>query len=122
VDFAQHYKNVTGRYLPVFGELGELFAQIKFGIKRHKPGTQGSDDRLGNNFVEIKTITPEKKTEKVTVKRMGNFNKLAVVKISADFDFQARMINRKIMGKGDGKRARVTWSAMKQSHPEHNNA
>ena len=40
---AARYKHVTGRYLPIFGELGELFAEITFGIKRHKPRTQGSE-------------------------------------------------------------------------------
>ena len=64
VDDAFNYKQITGRYLPIFGELGELFAEITFGIKRHKPRTQGSDGRLGNDFIEIKTITPEKSKEK----------------------------------------------------------
>lgn len=113
VDTASNYKYVTGRYLPVFGELGELFAEITFGIKRHKPGTPGSDGRLGNDFIEIKTITPEKRSKKVVVKRKGNFNKLLVVKISEDFEFEARMIDRKHMSKGAGKLATVSWSSMK---------
>lgn len=117
VDVARNYKEISGRYLPVFGELGELFAEISFGIKRHKPRTPGSDGRLGNDFIEIKTITPEKKKQKVVVKRQGNFNKLLVVKISADFEFEARMIDRKNIGKGVGKQARVAWSSMKPEHP-----
>jgi len=110
---AANYKFITGRYLPIFGELGELFAEITFGIKRHKPRTQGSDGRLGNDFVEIKTSTPEKRSEKIAVKRQGNFNKLLAVKISEDFEFEARMIDRKDMGKGKGKVAKVSWSSMK---------
>lgn len=110
---AAKYKYITGRYLPIFGELGELFAEITFGIKRHKPRTQGSDGRLGNDFIEIKTITPEKKSEKVSVKRQGNFNKLLAVKISEEFEFEARIIDRKEMGKGKGKVATVAWSSMK---------
>jgi hypothetical protein len=110
---AARYKNITGHYLQIFGELGELFAEISFGIKRHKPRTQGSDGRLGNDFIEIKTITPEKKSEKVTVKRQGNFNKLLVVKITEDFEFEARMLNRKEMSKGSSKIATVSWSSMK---------
>ena len=111
------YKEITGRYLPVFGELGELFAEITFGILRHKPRTQGSDGRLGNDFVEIKTITPEKKAEKVKVKRKSNFNKLLVVKITEEFEFETRMLDRKKMGKGAGKLAVVAWSSMKPKHP-----
>lgn len=110
---AANYKHITGRYLPVFGELGELFAEITFGIQRHKPRTQGSDGRLGNDFIEIKTITPEKKTAKVSVKRQGNFNKLLVVKINENFEFEARILDRKDMGKGTGKLATVSWSSMK---------
>ena len=113
VAVAADYKNITGRYLPVLGELGEIFAEITFGIKRHKPFAQGSDGRLGNDFVEIKTITPEKSSKKVVVKRKGNFNKLLVVKISEDFEFEARMLDRKNMAKGVGKLATVSWSSMK---------
>jgi hypothetical protein len=113
VDDAFNYKQITGRYLPIFGELGELgelFAEITFGIKRHKPRTQGSDGRLGNDFIEIKTITPEKSKEKVSVKRQGDFNKLLVVKIDENFEFEARMLDRKDMSKGEGKVATVSWS------------
>ena len=113
VDIAADYKHIRGRYLPVFGELGELFAEITFGIERHKPGTQGSDGRLGNDFIEVKTITPEKKSAKVMVKRKGNFNKLLVVKISEEFEFEARILDRKNMSKGSGKLATVSWSSMK---------
>jgi len=112
VDTARDYKETTGRYLPVFGELGELFGELHFGITRHKPGTPGSDGRLGNDFIEIKTITPEKKAQEVAVKRKGNFNKLLVVKISDEFEFEARMLERKKMGKGPGKLVRVAWSSM----------
>lgn len=116
VDTATNYRDVTGRFLPVFGELGELFAEITFGIKRHKPRTQGSDGRLGNDFIEVRTITPEKKSEKVVVKRKGNFNKLLVVKISEEFEFEARLLDRKNMSKGSGKLATVSWSSMKSKH------
>ncbi len=113
VEVAIAYKEVTGRYLPVFGELGEIFAEITFGIKRHKPKAEGSDGRLGNDFVEIKTISPEKRVEKVAVKRKGHFNKLVVVKINEDFEFEARMLDRKDMAKSTGKLATVSWSSIK---------
>jgi hypothetical protein len=117
VEVASEYKRISGRYLPVFGELGELFAEITLGIKRHKPRSQGSDGRLGNDFVEIKTISPEKRAKKVLVKRKGNFSKLLVVKISGAFQFEARMIDRKAIRKGTGKFAVVTWASMKPLPP-----
>ena len=113
---AAYYKHHTGRYLPIFGELGEIFAEITFGIKRHKPRTQGSDGKHGNDFVEIKTITPEKKKEQVSVKRQGNFNKLLAIKISENFEFEARIIDRKNISKGEGKEAKVLWSSMKATN------
>lgn len=112
VEAAADYKELTGRYLQVWGELGELYAELKFGIKRHKAHTPGSDGRMGNDFVEIKTISPEKTGEQVHVKRAGNFNKLCVVHISDKWQFTARMIDRKKLGKGGGKFARVQWSAL----------
>jgi len=117
VNAVESYKHVTGRYLSIFGELGELFSEITFGIDRHKPCSQGSDGRLDNDFVEVKTITPEKSTDKVQVKRSGHFNKLVVVKISENseyghLEFQARMLDRKLMSKGSGKVATVSWSSI----------
>lgn len=65
---AAEYYELTGRYLQIWGELGELYAEIKYGIKRHGPGMAGSDGRMGNDWVEIKTISPEKGKGKVLVK------------------------------------------------------
>ncbi len=109
VSLAEAYKRETDRYLQIWGELGELYAEIKFGVVRHRPGTPGSDGRIGNDWVEVKTISPEKLTEVIQVKRAGNFNKLLVVRISEDFEFEARMIDRKLLRKGKGKHAKLQW-------------
>ena len=109
VESAMSYYPLTGRYLQIWGELGELYAEIEYGIKRHKPHTSGSDGKLGNDYIEIKTISPEKAGELVQVKRAGNFNKLLVIKISEDFEFEGRFIERKKLSKGNGKHARVSW-------------
>ena len=111
VENAEIYHNITGRYLPIFGELGEIFVEITFGMKRHKPRTQGSDGKIGNDLVEVKTITPEKKEKKIEIKRQGNFNKLIIVKINHLFEFDAQIIDRKDISKGNGgKVATVSWS------------
>jgi hypothetical protein len=109
VDSAKSYHTLTGRYLQIWGELGEFYAEIKYGIKRHKPHTRGSDGKLGNDFIEIKTISPEKSRYEVQVKRAGNFNKLLIVKITEDFKFDGEFIGRKKLPKGDGTHARVSW-------------
>ena len=110
VETASNYFEVTGRHLPIFGELGELYGEAKYGIKRHKPNAPGSDGRMGNDFVEIKTISPVKSNDIVMVKRAGNFNKLLIVKISADFRFKAKMLDRKSLPKGTGKHVMALWS------------
>ena len=109
VHTAAAYRQYTGRFLDIFGELGELYAEIELGLKRHKPNTSGSDGRLGTDFVEVKTISPLKQDDKVRVKRQGNFNKLYVVKISENFFFEGRMIDRRELKKGDGKFASVRF-------------
>ena len=117
VEAAVKYKRLTPRHLPILGELGELFAEIMFGIKRHNSMTQGSDGLLGKDFVEVKTITPDKKNDGVRIKRAGNFGKLIVVKISEDFQFAARMVDRRLLGKGKGKWATLSWDAMIAGEP-----
>lgn len=110
VETARNYFEVTGRHLPIYGELGELYGEAKYGIKRHKPYTRGSDGKLGNDFVEIKTISPFKSGNDVLVKRAGNFSKLLIVKISKDFEFKAKMLDRKSFRKGSGKHIKASWS------------
>lgn len=109
VAVAVSYKELTGRYLQIWGELGEFYAEIKCGLQRHKPHAAGSDGKIGNAFVEVKTISPEKGSGPVQVKRAGNFGQLIVVKISADFGFEARLVDRKNLRKGTGKHARLRW-------------
>ncbi len=112
------YHELTGRHLPIFGELGELFVEVVFGLKRHGPMTRGSDGKLGNDFVEVKTITPDKHNDTVQVKRAGNFSKLVVVKITNDFQFGARMVSRRILKKGEGKFAKLSWDKMTAGEPD----
>jgi len=59
----------------------------------------------------VKTISPEKTNKTVQVKRAGNFNKLLVVKIDENFEFDARLIDRKKLKKGQGKYAKVSWDS-----------
>lgn len=114
VDSAEAFYKLTNRYLQIWGELGELYAEIEYGIKRHRPHTKGSDGKLGNDFIEIKTISPEKSKEEVRVKRAGNFNKLLIVKISRDFTFEAKLVARKNLPKGDSKHVKATWGRKQQ--------
>jgi hypothetical protein len=117
VEAAVKYKRLTGRHLPILGELGELFVEIMFGINRHKPMTRGSDGLLGKDFVEVKTITPDKKKAIVRLKRTGNFGKLVVVRISDDFQFGARMVDRRLLKKGKGRWAMLAWDEMIAGEP-----
>lgn len=112
---ALRYNALTGRHLEIWGELGELYAEVKYGLKRHRVHAAGSDGRIGNDFVEVKTISPGKGKDVVLVKRAGHFSKLLLVKISADLAFEARMIDRKQIRKGPGTHARVRWDACQQA-------
>jgi len=63
-------------------------------------------------------ITPDNGKDGVRLKRAGNFGKLVVVKISDDFQFAARMVDRRLLGKGRGKWATLSWDAMIAGEPE----
>lgn len=114
VDAAARYNALTNRYLEIWGELGELFVELKYGLKRHRVHAPGSDGRIGNDFVEVKTLSPEKSGNFVWVKRSGNFSKVFLVKISKNFEFVARTIDRKRIPKGPGPNAKVTWDSCQE--------
>lgn len=98
----RHFEN-TGRYLQVWGELGEIYAEIKFGLRRHATHAPGSDGTIDGKRVEVKTISPEKTSDQVLVKRQGNFEKLLIVRIDQDFQFQSKLIDRSELSGGTGK-------------------
>lgn len=110
LSLAESYHLETGLHLAVYGDIGELFGAITYGIHLNKTYAQGSDGRLGNDHVEIKTITPFKSTDVVVVDRSRHFNKLFVVKINEDFHVSGRMIDRKRLPKRPGRYLRVRWS------------
>lgn len=110
---AQGKKPATRARHRTLGDLGEYFAAIMFGITLHKNSTaQGSDGKSGNDFVEVKTITPGKKRDLVWFKRSSHFSKIVVVKITSGFQFGARMVARSILKSGDGKRVQLYWDDM----------
>ena len=99
---ARHFEN-TGRYLQVWGELGEIYAEIKFGLRRHATHAPGSDGTIDGKLVEVKTISPEKASDRVLVKSQGDFEKLLIVSIDRDFQFQGKLLDRSELRGGAGK-------------------
>lgn len=89
----RHFEN-TGRYLQIWGELGEIYAEIKFGLRRHATHTAGSDGTIEGKLVEVKTISPEKANDLVLVKSQGNFEQLLIVKFNQNFEIKAKLIDR----------------------------
>ena len=118
VESVAKYRRLKGHHVPFLGELGELFAEIMFGITRHAPRTQGSDGKLGNELVEIKTITPDKKRDVVQVKRAGDFVNLIVVKITDDFQFGARTVHRCTLTRREDEYDEISWAAMIAGEPD----
>ena len=107
---AEDYNHLTGSHLQVYGDIGELYGAITHGIKLHRNYAQGSDGRLGNHFVEVKTITPFKNTETVTLNLKRNFSKVLIVKIDADFEVAGKLIDRRALPKVKGDRITLNWA------------
>lgn len=112
LSLAEDYHFETGRHLQVYGDIGELFGAIHYGIQLHRNYAKGSDGRLGDDFVEIKTITPFKQTDTVIVRLDRNFSKLLIVKIDDAFQVFGRMIDRRDLPTAKGKRLTVTWDGL----------
>lgn len=104
----RHFRN-TGRYLQVWGELGEIYAEVRFGLCRHGTHQAGSDGIIDGRLVEVKTISPEKASDQVIVKSQGDFEKLLVVRIDVNFEFTGKLFDRDELTGGGGKflRARL---------------
>lgn len=98
----RHFEN-TGRYLQIWGELGEIYAEVRFGLRRHGSHKDGSDGTIAGRLVEVKTISPEKRGDCVLVKRQGNFEQLLIVRISPDFQFIGKLFDRGELKGKDGK-------------------
>lgn len=60
-------------------------------------------------MVEVKTITPFKKNNLVTLNLMRNFSKLLIVKINENFEVRGRLIDRKVLPKVKGSRLVLDW-------------
>ena len=115
---AEHYHNVTGSHLQVYGDIGELFCAITHGMKLNRNYAAGADGRLGNDHVEVKTITPFKNSDMVEVKASGNFSKLFVVKITAEFEIAGRLINRKYLPPAKCGKIQVRWRDLPNLGPQ----
>lgn len=89
----RHFEN-TGRYLQIWGELGEIYAEIHFGLRRHGTHTAGSDGSINGRLVEVKTISPEKSNDRVLVKSQGDFEQLLIIRIDQDFQFKGKLVER----------------------------
>ncbi len=98
----RHFKN-TGRYLQIWGELGEIYAEIEFGLRRHRTHEAGSDGTIQDKLVEVRTISPERSSDCVLVKSQGNFEQLLIVRIARDFQFQGKLIDRSELNGASGK-------------------
>ena len=111
---AESYYEKTGSHLQVYGDIGELFGAIEYGIKLHKNYAQGSDGRLGDDFIEIKTIAPTNKNDKTRVRLDRHFSKLLVVKIDENFDVSARLVKRKSLPKRSGNQIVISWDGLRE--------
>lgn len=108
---ASEREEQTGKISALWGRVGELYAAIRYGVKLSRRHAQGHDGRLGKELVEIKTITPRKRKPFVRAKRAGNFSMLAVIRVRPDHQFEARIVRRDRLPKGnDGAYVVLSWS------------
>jgi len=109
VENAHAYQATTGRFLEIWGELGELYVETKFRLKRHPAYREGSDGTIDGVETEVKTLSPLRRSECVRVKAAGCFQSLVVVKITEDYQFEARHFPRSALH-GGGELLRAHWA------------
>lgn len=99
---------------PKWGRIGEIYVAKRFGVVLSREHAQGHDGRLGNDLVEIKTLTPLKHRPVVRVKRKGNFSLLAVVRVNEDHEFDALLVKRSNLPMaGEGDYLFIDWNTLR---------
>ena len=58
----------------------------------------------------MKTITPFKNTDQITLNLKRNFSKVLVVKIDAAFEVRGKLIDRKALPKVKGDKLTLNWA------------
>lgn len=104
------YFHDTGQHLNVYDDIGDSFGAIMYGIKLPKNYVQRSEGRLGNDFVEIKTISPSNGKEQTSVRLDRHFSKLLIVKIGDDSEVSGRLVKRAELSKRAGNNLRLSWA------------
>jgi hypothetical protein len=107
----EHPQHTLDNISPDWGPIGEDYVAERFlEVQLCRPHTQGHDARRDVDLFEIKTISPHKRRAFVSVKRTGNFNVLAVVRVSPDYRLDVRFLRRRHLPAGDGgKLYVVSW-------------
>ena len=112
ISTAEEYFHATGQHLQLYGDIGELYGAITHGIKLHRNYAKGSDGRLGNDFVEVKTITPFKRSDVVEINLDRHFSKVFIVRINENFEISGKLVNRRDLPKTNGKKLKLSWAVI----------
>lgn len=65
---------------------------------------------MGDDFVEIKTITPFNEHDRACLRLDRHFSKVLLIKVSADFGLSGRMFDRKDLPRRKGGPLWLNWN------------
>ena len=114
---ARDFHRERDEYLTIYGDLGEVFAMLVLGMVPNRRHAKGSDGRVGNDQVEVKTITPQSKSQAVGVRQDRAFNKLFVVRVTQQHRVSGRLLDRSMLKFGRNGIAQVSWPAIQHLFP-----
>lgn len=112
LDRTRDYHQATGGHLHLYGDLGELFGAITYGIRLDHSYTGAVDGHLGRDAVMIKTLTPFADHDQVTIHLDVAFSKLLLVRIDETFAVSGRMIERQDLNTATDNRLSLTWDML----------
>jgi hypothetical protein len=97
----------------LWGRIGEFYAAERLGVRLSRPHAQGHDGHLGDELVEVKTITQGKRKAEVRVKTAGNFSVLVVVRVTENFELMIRWVRRdQLVAPPGAEFFNVTWEEL----------
>jgi len=107
---AEDYFTKTGSHLNIYGQIGELYGAVQYGITLHKnPSAMGSDGKLGDDFVEIKTLSPDNANNRTSARTDRHFSKFLLVNIAPDFRVSGKLMDRKNLTRSGKGRLLAAW-------------
>ncbi|WP_235532810.1 hypothetical protein [Sphingomonas sp. Leaf412] len=88
-------------------------------VRRHNPRPEAAPQLragfIGNDLDEVKTTTPFKSNDRITLNMERNFSKILIVKINGTFEVKGKLVDRASLPRTSAGKLTLEWDALAHS-------